>query len=204
MSKFYSVVKFIFAPVVKLAFNVKVINKEGFPLDQTVIVASNHTSNWDAVLLGAVCKKQLYFMAKAELFKFKPLGYIIKKLGAFPVNRGRRDNNATKSVYETIEKGRTLAIFPQGTRMPRKEDASDAKSGVALFAATSDTAVLPVYVHNKKGRVRIFSRNTIVFGEVIPASEFKGENGTVLEYREKAEGLMKTIFSLKERITKKK
>jgi len=99
MSKFYSVVKFIFAPVVKLAFNVKVINKEGFPLDQTVIVASNHTSNWDAVLLGAVCKKQLYFMAKAELFKFKPLGYIIKKLCAFPVNRWRRDNNATKSVY---------------------------------------------------------------------------------------------------------
>ncbi len=204
MSKLYTVGKFVLSPLIKLVFNLKVINKDGFPLDETVIVASNHTSNWDPVLLGVACKKQLYFMAKAELFKFKPFGYIIKKLGAFPVNRGHRDSNATKNVYETIENGKTLAIFPQGTRMPRKEDPTAAKSGVALFAATSDTGVLPVYVHNKKGKVRIFTRNTVVIGEVIPASEFKAENGTVLEYKGKAEKLMEKIFAIKEKVPKKK
>ncbi len=200
MSKLYTAAKFLFSPLIKLIFNMKIVNKEGFPLDETVIVALNHTSNWDPVLSGVACRKQLYFMAKAELFKFKPFGYLIKKLGAFPVNRGHRDSNATKNVYDIIASGKTLAMFPQGTRIPKKEDPSDAKAGIAVFSVTSNTGVLPVYIHNAKGKVRLFSRNTVVIGDVIPASEFVTEKGTLVEARVKAEMLMSKIFELKEKV----
>ena len=200
---FYAVAKVIITPFFKLFYGQRVINKKGFPMDEQVIVASNHTSFIDPILIGMACKKRLYYMAKAELFRFKPFGALIRSLGAFPVHRGMRDSDATNKVYEIIEEGKTFALFPQGTRTPYKEDPEDGKPGVAMFSDKTGVGVLPVYVYNKKGKVRAFSRNVVVIGDVIPASEFSVEGGSMLDYRRKASGFMETLFALKERVPEK-
>lgn len=200
---FYSVAKVIVTPVFRLLYGMRTVNASGFPMDETVIVASNHTSLIDPVLLGVTLKKPLYFMAKAELFKFKPFGALIRKLGAFPVKRGRRDNDATERAEELIAQGKTFALFPQGTRMPGREEPDDARPGVALFASHSGAGVLPVYIYNRKGKVRIFSRNVIVVGDVVPASEFGGEKATIADMRASASALMARMFALKEKVPEK-
>ena len=200
---FYSVAKVIITPIFRLLYGMRTVNASGFPMDETVIVASNHTSLIDPVLLGVTLKKPLYFMAKAELFKFKPFGALIRKLGAFPVKRGRRDNDATERAEELIAQGKTFALFPQGTRMPRREEPDDARPGVALFASHSGAGVLPVYIYNRKGKARIFSRNVIVVGDVVPASEFGGEKATIGDMRASASALMARMFALKEKVPEK-
>lgn len=200
---FYAIAKVIVTPIFKLLYGQRVINKKGFPADQQVIVAGNHTSFIDPILIGMACKKRLYFMGKAELFRFKPFGALIKALGAFPVHRGMRDSDAMDRVYEIIGEGKTFALFPQGTRMPGREDPEDGKPGVAMFSDKTGVGVLPVYVYNKKGKVRAFSRNVVVIGDVIPASEFSVEGGSMLDYRRKSKELMQTLFALKERVPEK-
>ena len=200
---FYAVAKVIITPFFKLFYGQRVINKKGFPTDEQVIVASNHTSFIDPILIGMACKKRLYYMAKAELFRFKPFGALIRSLGAFPVHRGARDSDATNRVYEIIEEGKTFALFPQGTRTPYKEDPDGGKPGVAMFSDKTGVGVLPVYVYNKKGKVRAFSRNVVVIGDVIPASEFSVEGGSMLDYRRKTNELMEKLFALKERVPEK-
>ena len=200
---FYAVAKVIITPFFKLFYGQRVINKKGFPTDEQVIVASNHTSLIDPILIGMACKKRLYYMAKAELFRFKPSGALIHSLGAFPVHRGMRDSDSTNRVYEIIGEGKTFALFPQGTRMPRREDPADGKPGVAMFSDKTGVGVLPVYVYNKKGKVRAFSRNVVVIGDVIPASSFSVEGGSMLDYREKSRELMEKLFALKERVPDK-
>lgn len=200
---FYAVAKVIVYPFFKLFYGQRVINKKGFPTDEQVIVASNHTSFIDPILIGMACKKRLYYMGKAELFRFKPFGALIKALGAFPVHRGMRDSDATNRVYEIIGEGKTFALFPQGTRLPHREDPDDGKPGVAMFSDKTGVGVLPVYVFNKKGKVRAFSRNVVVIGDVIPASEFSVEGGSMLDYRRKSRELMETLFALKERVPEK-
>lgn len=192
----YSFGKVIVIPIFKLFFGLKIVGADNFPLDRQVIVAANHTSNFDPILAGIACKKQLFFMAKAELFRFKPLGALLGALGAFPINRGHRDREAMHNAYEIIAQGKTLAIFPQGTRV-RNEDPALAKSGVAIFAEKTNTPVLPVYIYNKSGKVHGFSRNVVVIGKPIETVRLVCESGTVLEYREKAELIMKEVFALK-------
>lgn len=200
---FYAVAKVIITPFFKLFYGQRVINKKEFPTDRQVIVASNHTSLIDPILIGMACKPRLYYMAKAELFRFKPFGALIRTLGAFPVHRGMRDSDAMDRVYEIINEGKTFALFPQGTRMPYKENPEDGKPGVAMFSDKTGVGVLPVYVYNKKGKVRAFSRNVVVIGDVIPASEFSVADGSMLDYRRKAKELMEKLFALKERVPEK-
>lgn len=178
-------------------WRVKIVNKEKFPVNEQVIVASNHTANVDPVLIGLASNRPLHYMAKAELFKFKPFAAFITALGAFPVNRGRRDNDAYDKAYELLKNGGDFVIFPQGTRMPGNEDPEQAKSGVAMFAAKSGVPVLPIYHYNKKGRTRIFSKNIVVVGDLIRPEELSAENGTVVEYREKSVLVLKRVFELK-------
>ena len=190
----YSVGKPIMKVVFKLFFGFKTISAENFPTDKQVIVVSNHTAMCDPILLGLACKKQLCFMAKAELFKHKLLAKLFGALGAFPVKRGHSDKMGMSSALKVITDGKTLALFPQGTRS-KTQDPNSAKPGVALLAAQTGAYVLPCYIYNKSGKVHSFSRNAVIIGEPIPGEFFRSD--TVLGYHEKAHELMKIIFELR-------
>ena len=94
MSPLYAVGKVLLYPIFKLLFFFKVSGKENIPDNGGYILCSNHLSNCDPVLLGLAQKRQIFYMAKAELFKNKFLGGIIRALGAFPVERGAGDGKA--------------------------------------------------------------------------------------------------------------
>ena len=98
-------------------FRVKVVGKENVPKDGGMILAVNHKSNLDPIFAGAYCPRPLRFMAKADLFKNKLFGGLIKKLGAFPIQRGRGDIGAIKGAFSILKNNDAMLIFPEGHRI---------------------------------------------------------------------------------------
>lgn len=113
------------------------------PKNGPVIVASNHVSNWDPILVGVALQRKIHFMAKEELYINPVFARLITALNAFPVRRGTADRIAIRKALEILKDGGVLGIFPEGARRKVKPDAS-VQAGVAMLALKSGAPVLPV------------------------------------------------------------
>ena len=91
------------------------------PAEGPAILAMNHRSNFDPVMAALTCPRQLRFMAKSELFEPKVFGSLIRKLGAFPVHRGKGDLAAIKAAFNIFKAGEVMLMFPEGGRVKRKD-----------------------------------------------------------------------------------
>ena len=117
---------------------------ERIPRQGGFILASNHISNLDPVLLGIASVRRMNFMAKVELFK-GALGYFLTKLGAFPVKRGESDFSAMREALRRLKEGQALLIFVEGTRRIGNEP-TKAQAGVGFLAMKAGVPIVPVYV----------------------------------------------------------
>lgn len=102
-------------------------------------------------------------MAKEELFDVFVLGWLVKKLGSFPVKRGSADRRALKKGLQLLAEGKILGLFPEGTRIRGKE-LGQPLHGAALLALLSGKPVLPVAV---KWPDKFFSSVIVSFGQLI-------------------------------------
>jgi 1-acyl-sn-glycerol-3-phosphate acyltransferase len=113
----YKLLKPIAAFLFKLFFKIEVKGKEKFPSSGPFILASNHLSYLDPIVLGIGCPHRLYFFAKEELFDKKIVSFFLKRLGAIPLKRDRVDTKVIRAGINLLrEKKKPLVIFPQGTR----------------------------------------------------------------------------------------
>ena len=125
--------RILLLPLMKLLFFYRTRgNKIELP-ERGCIVCCNHLSNFDPVLLALTQRRPINYMAKAELFKNPLLGWLIRQLGAFPVQRGAGDGKAIQEAEKVIEEGRLLGIFIEGTRSKTGEFLRP-KSGAAIIA----------------------------------------------------------------------
>ena len=138
----YAWVRYAVWGIFKIAFDFKIEGTENIPQDRTVILASNHRSYADPVILTMPMKLPVSYMAKEELFKNKLFGWFIRKLGAFPVKRGAGDMSVIDDSINILKSGRNLVIFPEGTRS-KDGKVLKGKTGVAMIAAMSGADVVP-------------------------------------------------------------
>ena len=80
-----------------------------------VIVAANHESLLDPPLLTLVTRRPLHFLAKVELWRYRPGAWLMDALGGIPIRRDRRDLLSVGRAEELLRAGESVAIFPQGT-----------------------------------------------------------------------------------------
>jgi 1-acyl-sn-glycerol-3-phosphate acyltransferase len=153
---FYNGARVVTSPLLRLIFCVKRTGMANQPSRGTVIVCSNHRSNYDPVILGASLRYDLRFMAKAELFKNPFLRFLITILGAFPINRGRGDTAAIDKASHILKSGGVLLMFPEGHRNKQGGTPLMFKSGAAMLAYRTHASVLPVAIVSK-GDVRPLS-----------------------------------------------
>ena len=164
-----------------------------------VLLCPNHASNWDPILvaLKLPVNYRLHIMAKEELFQNPLLGWLLKKVGAFPVSRGSNDINAVKQSIQALKEGDNLLIFPEGTTIRNGVGYTDglpahAKAGVALIGVRTGAVLVPVFVDGEK---RLFRRTRIIFGDPYEP-HYTGRRGTSEEMQKIADGLLEAAYAL--------
>ncbi len=129
----------------RLIMKLEVRGMENVPLDGTLIVASNHNTNWDVISMQLSLPRVIFFMGKAELFKFPLMDIVFRNCGAFPVNRGEKDAWAMRHALKVLEHGQTLGMFPEGHRSKGK-GLGVAKTGTARLAIEANCPILPMAI----------------------------------------------------------
>ena len=162
--RFYRFTNAVMGTFYRIVFPARVEGRENIPAEGPFILCSNHLSNRDPFFLAVHCMpRYLYFMAKIELFKWKPMAKIVEALGGFPVDRGHSDLNAVRTALKILSEGHALALFPQGTRS-RDNSRTPMLSGVAMIALRSGAPVIPAYIG---GPYRPFRKTQLSFGKPV-------------------------------------
>jgi len=166
----YRTVYSIVRPAFRLFFRMKVYGVENVPCTGAAVVACNHRSNLDPFFLGCACSRQVHFMAKAELWSFKPLGWVVERFGAFPVHRGEADRQAVRQALDVLAEGAVLGLFPEGRRH-RETKLGDIRPGVSLFSLRQGAVTVPAIVRGSdrivRHRLLRFPQVTVTFGAPI-------------------------------------
>lgn len=154
----------LFIPI-RLFFPTKIIHKERLPKKEKVIVTCNHYSNLDPVICDIFFGKKFIYMAKVELYKNKFLGWFLKRIGSFPVDRQNITPSTFKQTMFHLGKKHKVFIFPEGTRNKEgTEELGDVKAGVITFASKGEAKIVPMVMYQKP---RAFHKNYIIVGEPI-------------------------------------
>lgn len=183
--------------VYKLFYNFKIEGKENLPETEGVIIASNHRSYADPVLLTMPMKKPVTYMAKEELFRNKLFGAFIRFLGAFPVKRGAGDMQIINDCVDILRSGRNVVIFPEGTRS-RENKVGKGKTGVALIAARSGADVLPMGIVFEGEKLHFRSKVTLKIGKLIRSEDLDIGDGSPKELKRIKKTIMDSITELVE------
>lgn len=194
MGLFYRIAKFIVHVISIILFPIKVVGREKIPNEGGIILCSNHISLLDPVYLSISCKRQVYYMAKEELFHNKLFGAVIRGLGAFPIKRGEKDQSGINTSIDIIKRGDVMGMFIEGTRSKDLKP-QRAKAGVAMIAFATGANLVPVAIYSDR-KVRPFRRVTVRIGDVIPYESLQFEKGSGSEYKRVAHMVMDEITHL--------
>ena len=145
---FYWLVRNTFRIILRVYNRCSVRWLEDLDLDERVVVACNHASNLDPLVVGAFFPRRLRYFAKEELFRSWFLGTSIRALGAVPVSRADNASaaGALKGFMKLYHEGSDILIFPEGGRSPDGR-LQPLEAGVALIAARERAPILPAFIH---------------------------------------------------------
>lgn len=151
-------------------YRIKVFGKENIPEGKGIIVCANHWSNLDPFFLAISLPIKFNFMAKKELFEIPVLRGILSKAGVFPVDRQGSDIKSLRHAMSVIKDGKTLGIFPEGTRV-KEVNRENMHEGVGFIALKSYADILPVEIITS---YRLFSKVEIHVKEPIKIETYSG------------------------------
>ncbi len=184
-------------------FRVKISGTENVPSEGGFIIATNHRSYFDPLLVGSWLSRQVYFLGKAELFKNKFFGWVITQTNALPVRRGTIDRNAVKLCLEVMNQGYGLTMFPEGTRAKGVEFLSP-KPGIGVIATQAKVPIVPGYVHGSDRLKDCFlgwrDRLSVHLGPPISAEQVAGFPADREGYFQLAELVMSRIKEIKNQV----
>lgn len=196
MSPRYRLFRWTVRALGALFLGFEVHGAERVPEKGPLIVAANHHRVFDPVFVSMAVPRRVRWMAKKELFAF-PFHWLFYFIGAFPVDRQGGGRAALRTAQRFLAEGRSLGIFPEGTR--RREGASsEAKSGAALLAARSGAPVLPVFADKIPGpaaRLRGEKFHVYVGDPMTIDNTARGREG----HRRVADEILRTIYALPEK-----
>ncbi len=166
------------------------------PADGPLIIASNHASNADGVLVGGwltrALGRRIHWLGKREMVEFPVLGALVRRGSIHPVDRDSADIEAFRLARRILDEGHVLMVFPEGTRSV-DGTLQQAKDGLAMLALRTDAPIVPVGVAGtdrfwpKGGRPRLGGRVVMRVGRPFRLSDVLGPD--VLANRKAAKSL---------------
>ncbi len=125
--------------------SLRLIGVENVPHDGSLLVASNHLSNADPIILEAAFPRPLFFVGKSELFRNPFFRWVLHRFGGIPVERGTPDRAAIRRAQAVLDQGIALGIYPEGVRS-KTVALVKGLPGAGLIALQSNAPVLPVAI----------------------------------------------------------
>ncbi|HEY8463588.1 MAG TPA: lysophospholipid acyltransferase family protein [Bacillota bacterium] len=190
----YTIFKILFKTFFLLTSRFEVIGHANIPVSGPVILAANHVSNWDPLVLGCAVKRRVHFIAKMELFKFPLLGLLLRAWGAFPVRRGHGDREAIVKSLEILKEGKMLGIFIEGGRNKTNPGRIQAQPGAAMLATHSGAPVIPVALINTD---HLFKKKQVVIGAPLTFGDLSGTASKKELYQQISQQLATAITGLR-------
>lgn len=179
-------------------FGIKVIGLENIPKSGPLILACNHLSNFDPILMGGFAGKRRHsiYIMKKEISSWPFLGWLFKHYGYIYIDRKRKggDLHALKEALKVLKNGESLALFPEGTRS-KTGQIGKAKAGVGFLVYHSGAPIVPIRIVDSD-KLPFKWGPKVIFGK--PFSIKADENRPVKEqYQEFADKVMNEIKKLK-------
>jgi 1-acyl-sn-glycerol-3-phosphate acyltransferase len=181
--------------IIRALYGFRAIQSANVPATGAVIVACNHVSYLDPVVLGIGFTRPVTYLAKKELFAIPVLGPIIRGLGVYPLDREAGGVAAVRAALRALKEGRCVGIFPEGTRNLTGE--VEGKGGAALLGALSGAPVVPAAISGTR-RARPFHPIRVIYGEPVIVKRQRKADGDDLE--KWTEEIMRRIRALEESI----
>jgi 1-acyl-sn-glycerol-3-phosphate acyltransferase len=147
---FYQVARSLIWLFGALFWRVSVEGRNNVPSEGPFVVAPVHRSNVDTVLMAFVTRRQLRYMAKDTLWKYRWSARLITALGGFPVNRETADREALRTCEAALRRGEPVVIFPEGTRRTGAV-VVDMFEGAAFVAIRGGVPIVPVGIGGSAG-----------------------------------------------------
>jgi 1-acyl-sn-glycerol-3-phosphate acyltransferase len=111
------------------------------------VIAANHLSAIDPSLLGSLCPRTIYYMAKAELLAMPVVGDVLMWTGAFPVRRGEGDRESLRQAREIAREGHMVGVFVEGTRQ-RFGYPGEVRPGATMIALQEGVPIIPCGIYS--------------------------------------------------------
>lgn len=187
---FLGLLKFLFS---HFLFRVRYIGLENIDNSGKCVVCPNHSTIFDPFWVYFK-SKDMWIMAKAELFKNKIMAALLKAYNVFPIKRGQRDASSLLHSINVIENNDNakLLIFPEGTRIKKDRERGRAKVGPVYIASKAGVPIIPVHITKNP---KLFSKVTVVFGEPIVLPE--NVHDTKEEMQKYSDIVLDKIYELK-------
>ena len=165
---FYKIAITVVRILLNIRFRIKITGIENIP-EGSAILAMNHSSNFDAPLVGVYTPRKMFIMGKEELFlKNKFSSWVITELGCFPIKRGQADIKSLKYTLRILKENGLFSIFIEGSRS-KEGEMQEAKKGIGFIVAKSKAPVVPTYIYGT--RSGWFKPAGVIFGKPITFEE---------------------------------
>lgn len=167
---FYKIVRPVISLLFKILYRPIIIGKENIPNKGRIVIAGNHTNNFDCVLLICSTNRCIHFLAKDELYRgIKKV--LFKHMGIIPVNRRTKDSFALAKAKSFLNKEMAIGIFPEGTFNRSDKVILPFKIGAVKMAHDTNSKIVPFTI---TGKYKLFKKSVkITFYKPIT---IKGDN----------------------------
>jgi 1-acyl-sn-glycerol-3-phosphate acyltransferase len=126
---------------------------ENVPRAGGLLIVSNHKSYLDPPLIGSTLPREIFYLAKRELFEMPIVGTWVRRHNAIPIDREGFDRAAIERAMGILGRGDALLVFPEGTRILRP-DLGPPREGIAWLATRSRVPVVPLYIKGSWSKER--------------------------------------------------
>lgn len=175
--KLYRIVRPIVKGLMKLLYRIEIVNSDYIP-ESGCILAGNHKSNLDCVLLMSSTKRTIRFLGKIELFKKH--GWIFRNMGVIPVNRSTKNKKAITDAEGVLKNDGIIGIFPEGTFNDTEYVTRPFKMGAVKFSYDTKRPIVPFAIIND---YKLFRKSVkLVFDKpyVVKNSDLVYENNRLM------------------------
>ena len=164
MAFYFTFMYTVVIPFMHIFYDFKITGKENLPHTSKLLYAANHVSHFDPPMMSWACHRLIAYMAKKELFeKGDKWEWLVKRLGAFAVDRTKPEIATFKTVNDIMKTRWGLGVFPQGGVRPYGSDIADLKKGFVVIAKKAKADIVPVSIANFTGypKIKPFTRRKV-------------------------------------------